>query len=238
MMAALRDAREALPPGGRVPARANASSWLVSGMLGLMPGQTSAFETPREPRETPPEPREILPEPREPASPYRVCMVCLGNICRSPTAELVLRAELTAAGMEEQVRVESTGTGDWHVGESMFRPARLELDRRGYDGSRHRARQIQPEWLTGYDLVLAMDQANLADLRRMSPDAESTSRIRLLRSFDPALAADDPYDGEVPDPFGGGPEQYELTFELVKAATSGLLAALAASLGEPAAEAQ
>jgi low molecular weight protein-tyrosine phosphatase len=169
---------------------------------------------------------EALPSPRKPSGAYSICLVCLGNICRSPMAEVVLREELARAGLARAVSVESTGTGDWHVGERMFGPAREELARHGYDGSRHRARQIHPSWLANYDLVLALDRANLADLRAMTIDPLTAGRIRLLRSFDPALRPDDPYRGEVPDPFGGGPEGYALALRLILAAARGLVGQL------------
>jgi protein-tyrosine phosphatase len=163
-----------------------------------------------------------LPSPRQPFGTYKICLVCLGNICRSPMAEAVLRDVLARSGLAEVVTVESVGTGDWHVGERMFGPARAELARRGYDGSAHRARLIQPSWLAGYDLVAGMDRANVAALHRMAPDAETAGRIRLLRAFDPALRPDDPYGGDVPDPYGGSPDGYALAFDLVLAATTGL----------------
>jgi protein-tyrosine phosphatase len=141
-------------------------------------------------------------------------------------AEAVLRAELARAGLAEAVRVDSAGTGDWHVGERMNPPAAAELARRGYDGSGHRARQIQPSWLPRYDLLVAMDRANLADLRRMAP-AGDAGRIRLLRTFDPALRPDDAHHGEVPDPFGGSPEDYELAFDLILDGARGLAGQLA-----------
>ena len=104
---------------------------------------------------------------------------------RQPT----LNRTATRAGLAAMVTVDSAGTGDWHLGERMHGPAEEELARRGYDGSAHRARQIQPSWLAGYDLLVAMDRKNLASLRRMAADAETAGRVRLLRSFDPALAA-------------------------------------------------
>lgn len=177
------------------------------------------------PSETPA--HEALPSPRKPSAAYSVCLVCLGNICRSPMADVVLAEELARAGLGRAVSVESAGTGDWHVGERMFGPAREELARHGYDGSRHRARQIHPSWLADYDLVLALDRANLADLRAMTIDPLTAGRIRMLRSFDPALRRDDPYHGEVPDPFGGGPEGYALALRLVLAASRGLVSQLA-----------
>ena len=118
-------------------------------------------------------------------------------------AEAVLREELERAGLSGAVAVDSAGTGDWHVGERMYGPAADELARRGYDGSAHRARQIEPSWLAGYDLLLAMDLDNLADLRRMAAGSGAAGRVRLLRSFDPALSDGDPYPAPVPDPPGG-----------------------------------
>jgi low molecular weight protein-tyrosine phosphatase len=151
-------------------------------------------------------------------------------------ADVLLRAELAEAGLAGLVEVDSAGTGDWHVGGPMDRRARAELARHGYDGSAHRARQFQPSWFAGRDLVLAMDRANLADLREMAPDADAAGRLLLVRSFDPALASDDPYDGQVPDPYGGPPEDYAAAFELVQAAVRGLTGQLAGLLGAPAAE--
>jgi protein-tyrosine phosphatase len=143
----------------------------------------------------------------------------------------VLRTELAQAGLAAKVEVDSAGTGDWHVGEPMHRPALQELAGRGYDGSGHRARQIQRSWLARYDLALAMDRSNLASLRRMDPAAFAAGRVRLLRSFDPGLADTDAYRDEVPDPYGGGPEGFALAFDLVQAAARGLTGQLAGFLG-------
>jgi protein-tyrosine phosphatase len=168
-----------------------------------------------------------LPQPRNPQLPYRICLVCLGNICRSPMGEVLLRDELRRAGLDGKVEVESAGTGDWHVGEAMDPGARSELSRRGYDGSMHEARQIQASWLHEYDLLLAMDRANLSSLRRMADgDDDLLGRIQLMRSFDP----DAPAGAEVPDPYNGRPEDYAEVFELVQAAARGLASQLAAKL--------
>jgi protein-tyrosine phosphatase len=145
-------------------------------------------------------------------------------------ADVLLRAELAEAGLDGLVQVDSAGTGDWHVGGPMDRRARAELARHGYDGSAHRARQFQPSWFADRDLVLAMDRANLADLQEMAPDAAAAGRVLLLRSFDPALAGDDRYDGQVPDPYGGSPEDYAAAFGLVQAAMRGLTSQLAGLL--------
>src|ERR1700749_3283029 len=88
-----------------------------------------------------------LPPPRDPGAPYTVCLVCLGNICRSPMAEVVLRAELGEAGLDGAVTVDRAGTGDWHMGHPMYRRAQAKLTARGYDGSAHLARQIDVPWL-------------------------------------------------------------------------------------------
>jgi protein-tyrosine phosphatase len=193
---------------------------------------------------------EPPPAPRNPSGSYRVSLVCLGNICRSPTAEVVLRAELARAGLSGKVEVDSSGTGNWHVGGPMDAGARAELAARGYDGSAHRARQFDRSWFGDYDLVVAMDRRNLADLRRMAPDrATARDRVRLLRSFDPATAGNgygegaaarpgrDLHHGDVPDPYDGSAADYALAFDLVHAAASGLAAQLAALIGDDASEA-
>jgi protein-tyrosine phosphatase len=172
----------------------------------------------------------IAPAPRRASGTYRICLVCLGNICRSPMAEVILRDELDRAGLSGRVEVDSAGTGDWHVGGRMDRGARAELTRRGYDGSGHRARQFDRSWFRRYDLVVAMDDSNLTRLRRMAPDREAAERTAMFRSFDAALAGRDGPSGgsgdgsdlEVPDPYGGGPQEYALVFDLVLPAARGL----------------
>jgi protein-tyrosine phosphatase len=158
------------------------------------------------------------------AGRYRVCVVCMGNICRSPTAEVVLRDELDRAGLGDRVSVESAGTGDWHLGWPMHPPARAELARHGYDGGEHRARQITADWLADFDLLVAMDRRNLTALRAMAAgDAElANGRIRLMRSFDPAAGP----DVEVPDPYEGSQADFRQAFEMVRAAARGLTARL------------
>jgi protein-tyrosine phosphatase len=158
---------------------------------------------------------------------YRVCLVCLGNICRSPMAEVIVRSELAQAGLSGKVEVDSAGTGNWHVGGPMDKRARAELARHGYDGTGHRARQIEPSWLGGYDLVVAMDRSNLRSLRRMAPDPQmARDRIALFRSFDPSAAreADVP---DVPDPYDGDGQDFAEVFDLVQAAARGLAGQLA-----------
>jgi protein-tyrosine phosphatase len=165
-----------------------------------------------------------LPPPRDPAGPYRICVVCLGNICRSPMGERVLAAKIAEAGLAAKVVVDSAGTGDWHLGETMDDRARAELARRGLRGDGHEARQIQPDWLDGYDLLLAMDRSNLAALRAMARGRpELAGRLAMLRAFDTTATA----GAEVPDPYCGGPEDYAEVFDLVDAAVKGLVSQLA-----------
>ncbi len=104
-----------------------------------------------------------LPAPRTPGT-YRIALVCLGNICRSPTAHVVLEQRLADAGLADRVEVASSGTGGWHVGNPMDSRAAATLSAAGYDPSRHRARQYDASWPAAYDLVLVMDEANLADV--------------------------------------------------------------------------
>ncbi len=173
-----------------------------------------------------------LPSPREPGAPYRVCLVCLGNICRSPMAETVLRAELAAAGLDGAVVVDSAGSGDWHVGDAMDPGARAALASRGFDGSAHRARQFQPSWLARRDLILAMDARNLADLRRMAR-SQGDDRIRLFGEVGGLTEV----GGDIPDPWGGGADEFGHVLDLLSTAApviAGQLARLLEPDGRPA----
>jgi len=181
-------------------------------------------------------PASELPFPRAPGAPYRVCLVCLGNICRSPMAEAVLRGELAAAGLDRAVVVDSAGTGDWHVGGPMDPGARSALARRGYDGSAHRARQFQTSWLARCDLILAMDARNLADLRRMArvrgtdiqdSGVQDSGRIRL---FGEVGGLTESGDGDIPDPWGGDADEFGHVLDLLSAAAPVIVGKLARML--------
>ncbi len=144
-------------------------------------------------------------------------------------AETLVRDEIEASGLAGRVRVESAGTGDWHLGGPMDRRAAAELRSRGYDGSSHRARQIRPDWLDRFDLLIAMDASNLRNLERMaSGHPDTVRRIRLFRSFDP----DAPDGAEVPDPYDGGPGEFAAVFDLTLAAARGLVGQLATALDD------
>jgi protein-tyrosine phosphatase len=151
----------------------------------------------------------------------RILFVCLGNICRSPTAEGVLRHKLAAAGLDGEVEVESAGTGDWHVGNPPDRRATEAAAERGIvlAGS---AQQIEAFHFDDFDLILAMDRQNLADLRLLAPDAEAGGKLHLFREFDP-LAAESG-DLEVPDPYFGGADGFEEVLDMVERASDGLIA--------------
>jgi protein-tyrosine phosphatase len=162
-----------------------------------------------------------LPPPRNPGGPYRICCVCLGNICRSPMAEVVLRDQLSKAGLTDRVIVDSAGTGDWHIGDRMYARAKAQLARNGYDGDAHRARQFDPSWLSERDLILAMDAANLRDLRALAAP-EGQSRIRLFGDIAGLNGQD------VPDPYGGSAADFARVLDLLETGMSRLVAQLSA----------
>jgi protein-tyrosine phosphatase len=177
----------------------------------------------------PPESIAPLPPPRDPSGPYRVCCVCLGNICRSPMAEVVLRAQLAAVGLRDRVIADSAGTGDWHVGDPMNPPARRQLERRGYDGAAHRARQVDASWLAERDLILAMDASNLANLRRLAGE-DTDYRIRLFGDVAGLDGAD------VPDPYNGNPVEFARVLNMLESGMARLVDQLRTVVGAPAAE--
>lgn len=154
--------------------------------------------------------------------PFRITCVCLGNICRSPIAAAVLRDRFDAAGVGGRVVVDSAGTGPWHVGDRMDRRASAVLAASGYDHD-HRGRQLDHESLAGIDLLLAMDAANYADLDRMRAGARPL--LRMLRSYDPALAGVAEPDPrlDVPDPYYGGPADFEQVLAMCEKAADGLV---------------
>ena len=170
----------------------------------------------------PPAAESPLPPPRDPSQPYRVSLVCLGNICRSPMAEVVLRAHLARAGLDGKVIVDSAGTGDWHAGERMNSRARAELARRGYDGGAHRARQFDASWLPERDLVLAMDSINLKALKSLHRTISGDSS-RICLFGDAARLG----GMEIPDPYGGNAVEFARVLDLLESAMPRLVPRLA-----------
>ena len=147
----------------------------------------------------------------------------MGNICRSPMAEVVTRALLVEGGLDGQIEVSSAGTGGWHVGEGADPRTVEALARRGYDATEHEARQFTLQMLAGSDLVLAADRSTQRTLLRLARD--DTGKIRLLREFDATAGI----DLDVPDPYFGGPDGFDKVLDMVERACRGLLDSLAAA---------
>ncbi|MEX5727492.1 protein-tyrosine phosphatase [Rhodovulum iodosum] len=148
---------------------------------------------------------------------HRILFVCLGNICRSPTAEGVFTRLAREAGLN--VEIESAGTGGWHLGEPPDARAQAEAARRGYDIGALRAAQVRPADFGRFDLILAMDRSNLAALERMRPAGDETP-VHLFLDYADSLR------DEVPDPYYEG--GFDLVFELIEDAARGLVAHLEA----------
>jgi protein-tyrosine phosphatase len=153
----------------------------------------------------------------------RVLMVCWGNICRSPTAEGVLRQMAAERGLDGHVEVDSAGTSGEHAGDPPDRRAREEADRRGIDLSGLRARQVTPEDFERFDLLLAADHVIEERLRRAAPPG-GRDRVRRLTEFGP----DAETWPEIPDPYFGGSEGFSRVYDLVERACAGLLDHVAA----------
>ena len=147
----------------------------------------------------------------------RILFVCLGNICRSPTAEAVLRALAAREAPELSLEVDSAGTSGYHLGQPPDPRTRQAAARRGYDLNALRARIVEPADFERFELILAMDRENLSVLRRRAPSS-AHERLRLFLEFAPQGAPED-----VPDPYYGGPNGFEEVLDLVEAATRGLL---------------
>src|SRR5699024_1366063 len=152
----------------------------------------------------------IMTEPR-----VHVCVVCSGNICRSPMAKLVLTEHLRRAGLEQQVRVSSAGIGSWHSGRPMDTRAMATLREQGYNGE-HVAAQLDDQHLTA-DVLLAADSGHLHALREKLPDPD---KARLLREFDPTAQP----DAEVPDPYYGPEHGFDEVLDMIERAVPGIIA--------------
>lgn len=150
----------------------------------------------------------------------RILLVCLGNICRSPTAEAAVREALEAEGLADEIEVASAGTGGWHIGDPPDRRMKRAAARAGLtvDGS---ARQVAPEDFEYYDLLVAMDTSNYEQLCALAPDADARAKVRLFRDFEEG--AD---DREVPDPYFGGRAGFDRVVEIARAGARGLVAQL------------
>lgn len=150
----------------------------------------------------------------------RVLFVCLGNICRSPLAEGIFLSLLERREVEHLFAVDSCGTGGWHAGQLPDPRARAVARKNGIELTR-RARQIDPSRdIERFETVVVMDRENHANVVRLGFDA---SCVRLMRSFDKALPANDPHDAQVPDPYYGGEDGFDEVYSMLVRACEGLL---------------
>jgi protein-tyrosine phosphatase len=156
-----------------------------------------------------------------------VCFVCLGNICRSPTAEAVMRHQLTQVNLAARVQVDSAGTGGWHIGEAPDDRAQQAGLLRGYDLSQLRGRQISAADFERFDLLIAMDDANVAALNRICPP-QHRDKIRLLMEFAPQGVV-----REVADPYFGGVDGFDLVLDQCEAACRGLVTTISSQVARP-----
>ncbi len=151
-------------------------------------------------------------------TPIRVLFVCMGNICRSPTAEGVFRRKVEEAGLEHAIEIDSAGTHSYHVGEAPDPRAREAAARRGIDLSPLRARQARPVDFERFDYILAMDRDNYRGLEYLSEQASGDGRLRLFLEFARRFDED-----EVPDPYYGGDQGFEHVLDLIEDASEGFI---------------
>jgi protein-tyrosine phosphatase len=151
----------------------------------------------------------------------RLCFVCLGNICRSPTAEAVMRKLVSEAGLSNAIEVDSAGTAGYHTGEPPDRRAQRAGERRGVQLG-GRARQFKQKDWAAFDYVLAMDRSNFDDLKESAPSPEAQRKLHLLRAFDGSA----PKWANVPDPYYGGDDGFDEVLDICERACEGLLAHL------------
>lgn len=156
-----------------------------------------------------------------------VLFVCMGNICRSPTAEGVFRHMVWAAGLEEEIRVDSAGTHDFHSGSPPDVRSQAHAKRRGYDLSGIRARQVRAADFAEFDLILVMDKRNLDTLRRVCP-REHAHKLRLFLDYAPLWP-----EKEIPDPYYGGERGFDYVLDMVEDAARGLLTVMRNELHPP-----
>jgi len=152
----------------------------------------------------------------------RICFVCLGNICRSPTAEAVMKHLVAKAGLDDEIAIESAGTGDWHLGEPRDERS-SEVGRQRGIPLVGRAQQFTRKDFARFDRVIAMDGSNLKNLIRMAPDDAARAKVSLLRAYEPNAREG---EQDVPDPYYGGPEGFDRVFDIVERACAGLLEAI------------
>ncbi|WP_013322238.1 low molecular weight protein-tyrosine-phosphatase [Gloeothece verrucosa] len=149
--------------------------------------------------------------------PYKLLFVCLGNICRSPSAENIMNHLIEQAGLSEKILCDSAGTSNYHIGEPPDRRMNAAASGRGIP-LKGKARQFQPSDFENFDLILAMDRENYRDIRRLDPSGQYQDKVRLICEFATHYSIK-----EVPDPYYGGPEGFNQVIDLLLDACSGLL---------------
>lgn len=149
---------------------------------------------------------------------FRICFVCTGNICRSPMAETVFRDLVKKAGYEGVVTVMSAGTGDWHVGEPSDERTMTALTEHGYDGSRHRAKQFNPEWFDNLDLVVVFDRSQERILRAWATSDADRGKVQMLLSFDGEQAE----QIDVPDPYYSDAALFDSVLGMIEKSSAAL----------------
>jgi protein-tyrosine phosphatase len=157
------------------------------------------------------------------SSPYRIIAVCTGNICRSPMAELMLAEAFAAAGLASAVVVDSAGTTAYEAGRPIDPRAARKLAAHHIASDRHIAREWRPEWFRDRHLILALDVDHYGWLRATAPDGEAMARIRMLRSFDPAVAGRDLLDQGIEDPWYGCQADFDAVWQQIHAALPGII---------------
>jgi protein-tyrosine phosphatase len=156
------------------------------------------------------------------SSQFRIIAVCTGNICRSPMAELMLAEAFRAERLSGAV-VDSAGITAYEAGRPIDPRAARRLAASSIPSDRHVARAWRPEWFAARELILALDVDHYGWLRQAAPDCEALSKIRMLRSFDPAVADLDPLEQGIEDPWYGGHTDFDATYDLIRAAAPGMV---------------
>jgi len=150
-------------------------------------------------------------------NPFKICFVCLGNICRSPTAEGAMQHLVNEAGLEDYFYIDSAGTAAYHIGEPANSKSQRVANEHGIQ-LHSRGRKFERADLEEFDLILAMDEENYQNVKRLDQAGAYTDKIKKMREYDP-----EPGDGNVPDPYYGGMDGFELVFNVVKRSCAHLL---------------
>ena len=150
-------------------------------------------------------------------NPYKICFVCLGNICRSPTAEGIFQHLIDERGYQPYFYIDSAGTSAYHIGEPANSKSRDVANKHGVE-LRSRARKFTVDDLEEFDMILAMDHENLNNIRQLDSRNQYSEKITLMRNFDP-----EPGDGAVPDPYYGGMDGFQHVFDVIKRSCENLL---------------